>query len=167
MGPTLEKLARTGQIIDEFNPTSRLLNPLDFSFSGLKTAFQTFIDAKKSSYRIGDLAATVQHRIFQHILDRVENACKLLAKNCINIDRMYLIGGVAANAELRRALEQTLRSHEMSLVAAELPYCVDNATMIAELARSIRLEKENRPCYGGVRPDWNVECLSNKPYHIL
>ena len=94
---------------------------LDFSFSGLKTALLYAVrdlSADELEARKADLAASYQRAIVRALVERVEAA---------GAERVAIVGGVAANSELRASLPQA--------VAAPLPLCTDNAAMIASAAR--------------------------------
>ena len=71
-----------------------------------------------SSARRADLAASYQRAIVRALVERIEAA---------GADRVAIVGGVAANSELRAALP--------GAVAAPLALCTDNAAMIASAAR--------------------------------
>jgi N6-L-threonylcarbamoyladenine synthase len=98
---------------------------LDFSFSGLKTALLYVVrdlSAGELERRRADLAASYQRAIVRALVQRTEAAAARLGA-----ERTAVVGGVAANSELRSALaEATL---------APLPLCTDNAAMIASAAR--------------------------------
>jgi N6-L-threonylcarbamoyladenine synthase len=94
---------------------------LDFSFSGLKTALlyqvRDLVPGELERRR-ADLAASYQRAIVRALVQRIEAA---------GGDRIAVVGGVAANSELRAALPEA--------ALAPLPLCTDNAAMIASAAR--------------------------------
>jgi N6-L-threonylcarbamoyladenine synthase len=97
----------------------------DFSFSGLKTSLlYTVRDLAPDELerRRADLAASYQRAIVRALVERTEEAAESLGA-----ERVAVVGGVAANSELRAALPEA--------VAAPLPLCTDNAAMIASAAR--------------------------------
>jgi N6-L-threonylcarbamoyladenine synthase len=101
------------------------LDGLDFSFSGLKTALLYAVrdlPAEELERRRADLAASYQRAIVQALVRRAEQALELTG-----LERLAIVGGVAANSELRASLPQA--------AAAPLPLCTDNAAMIASAAR--------------------------------
>jgi N6-L-threonylcarbamoyladenine synthase len=118
---------------------------LDFSFSGLKTAFVYTVrelGPERSVLRAADLAASFQRAVGETLLSKIE-----LALERTGVRRLALAGGVAANSELRtrvRALCE-LEALELKIPAAEL--CTDNAAMIASAAR--QLEPVRYPHYLG------------------
>jgi len=119
-GAALDRLARDGDPGAYAFPVARVPG-LDFSFSGLKTSLlyavrdlpQAELEARRA-----DLAAAYQRAIVRALVERLEAA---------GADRIAIVGGVAANSELRAALP--------GAVAAPLPLCTDNAAMIASAAR--------------------------------
>ena len=98
---------------------------LDFSFSGLKTALLYAVrdlDPDELERRSADLAASYQRAIVRALVGRTIEAAERLGA-----DRIAIVGGVAANSELRAALPDA--------TAAPLELCTDNAAMIASAAQ--------------------------------
>jgi N6-L-threonylcarbamoyladenine synthase len=119
-GAEIDRLAREGDPAAYDFPVARVPG-LDFSFSGLKTALLYKVRAlvhKELEARRADLAASYQRAIVRALVQRVEAA---------GADRIAVVGGVAANSELRAALPHA--------ALAPLPLCTDNAAMIASAAR--------------------------------
>jgi N6-L-threonylcarbamoyladenine synthase len=123
-GREIDLLAREGDA-DAFDfPVARMPG-LDFSFSGLKTALLYAVrdlGEEKLESRRADLAASYQHAIVRALVERVREAAERT-----NRERIAIVGGVAANSELRAALPDA--------AAAPLALCTDNAAMIASAAR--------------------------------
>jgi N6-L-threonylcarbamoyladenine synthase len=121
-GAELDRLAATGDP-DAFEfPVARVPG-LDFSFSGLKTALLYRVrglDPNELASRRADLAAGYQRAIVRALLARLEAATN---------GPLAIVGGVAANSELRRALPHA--------ATAPLRLCTDNAAMIASAARYV------------------------------
>lgn len=126
-GAALDRAAREGDPTAYAFPVARVPG-LDFSFSGLKTALLYVVrdlPAGELERRRADLAASYQRAIVRALVQRTEAAVAELGA-----ERIAVVGGVAANSELRSALaEATL---------APLPLCTDNAAMIASAARFAR-----------------------------
>jgi len=100
---------------------------LDFSFSGLKTALLYTVrelDADELERRRADLAASYQRAIVTALVERAEAAAEQTGA-----DRVAVVGGVAANSELRAALPDA--------ALAPLALCTDNAAMIASAGRYV------------------------------
>ena len=98
----------------------------DFSFSGLKTALLYAVrdlPADELERARADLAASYQRAIVRALVERTRAAAADLGAG-----RIAVVGGVAANSELRSALADA--------ALAPLALCTDNAAMIASAARS-------------------------------
>jgi N6-L-threonylcarbamoyladenine synthase len=139
-GPALERLAESGNP-DAYELPRALLGRagFDFSFSGLKTAAARQAEAATSPQAKADLAAAVQHAIARQLAERTERAMAAYAADHPGLARRFVVaGGVAANATVRRRLQQAAERHGFSFDAPPLAYCTDNAAMIA-LAGAERL----------------------------
>ncbi len=123
-GAAIDTLASSGDPGAFDFPVARL-EGLDFSFSGLKTALLYRVrdlEPEELERRRADLAASYQHAIVQALVGQT-----LRAAEETGAERIAVAGGVAANSELREALE--------GAALAPLEYCTDNAAMIASAAR--------------------------------
>ena len=122
-GAEIDRLAREGDPEAHAFPVARVPG-LDFSFSGLKTsllyAVRDLAPAELERRR-ADLAASYQRAIVRALVEKVEQT---------GAERVAVVGGVAANSELRAALP--------GAALAPLRYCTDNAAMIASAARYTR-----------------------------
>jgi N6-L-threonylcarbamoyladenine synthase len=122
-GAEIDRLAREGDPEAFSFPVARVPG-FDFSFSGLKTALlYTVRDlGEEAERRKADLAASYQRAIVRALVERTRAAAEELGA-----DRIAIVGGVAANSELRASLPEA--------AAAPLELCTDNAAMIASAAR--------------------------------
>ena len=123
-GRELDRLAREGDPGAYDFPVARVPG-LDFSFSGLKTALLYAVRAlapDELAARKADLAASYQHAIVRALVGRVREAAEQSGQ-----ERIAVVGGVAANSELRASLS--------GASLATLSLCTDNAAMIASAAR--------------------------------
>jgi tRNA N6-adenosine threonylcarbamoyltransferase len=123
-GAQLDRLARDGDPEAFRFPVARVPG-LDFSFSGLKTALLYTIrklGPDELEARRPDLAASYQRAIVRALVARAQAAA-----DALGAARIAMVGGVAANSELRAALP--------GATAAPLGLCTDNAAMIASAAR--------------------------------
>ncbi len=126
-GAEIDRLAREGDPEAFRFPVARVPG-LDFSFSGLKTALlyavrdlsDQDVDARRA-----DLAASYQRAIVRALVGRLEAAAERTGHT-----RLAVVGGVAANSELRAALPHAR--------FVPLALCTDNAAMIASAARFAR-----------------------------
>jgi N6-L-threonylcarbamoyladenine synthase len=125
-GAEVERLARDGDPAAFSFPVARVPG-LDFSFSGLKTALLYAVrelGEAEAERRQADLAASYQRAIVRALVQRVRQGVELSGLGCVAV-----VGGVAANAELREALPDAR--------FAPLALCTDNAAMIASAARFV------------------------------
>ena len=123
-GAEIDRVARDGDPSAYEFPVARVPG-LDFSFSGLKTALLYAVrelTAEEFERRRADLAASYQRAIVRALVERTRQAAEQ-----IDATRIAVVGGVAANSELRAALSEA--------TAAPLALCTDNAAMIASAAR--------------------------------
>jgi N6-L-threonylcarbamoyladenine synthase len=123
-GAAVDRLARKGDPEAYSFPVARVPG-FDFSFSGLKTALvYTVRDLAPDELerRRADLAASYQRAIVRALVERTHAAAEAR-----RAERIAVVGGVAANSELRAALP--------GAVLAPLELCTDNAAMIASSAR--------------------------------
>src|SRR5205814_1699295 len=115
-GAAIDRLARQGDPNAFDFPVARVPG-LDFSFSGLKTALLYAVrDLGPAAVdeRRADLAASYQHAIARALAGRT-----LEAADQLGADQIAIVGGVAANSELRASLPEA--------AAAPLELCTDNA----------------------------------------
>jgi tRNA N6-adenosine threonylcarbamoyltransferase len=123
-GAALDRLAQEGDPEAFAFPVAKLPG-LNFSFSGLKTALAYRVrdlGPEKTEARRADLAASYQRAIVRALVERTEAAARE-----IDAARIAVVGGVAANSELRASLPDA--------ALAPLALCTDNAAMIASAAR--------------------------------
>jgi N6-L-threonylcarbamoyladenine synthase len=120
-GKEIDALAVQGDPTAYEFPVARV-DGLDFSFSGLKTALLYRVrglEPTELEEQRADLAASYQRAIVRALVERVRTAA--------GEGRIAVVGGVAANSELRAALPEA--------ALAPLELCTDNAAMIASAAR--------------------------------
>ena len=125
-GAELDRLARDGDPGAFSFPVARVPG-LDFSFSGLKTALLYAVrdlGPEETARRRADLAASYQRAIVRALVERTRQAA-----TSTGAERIAVVGGVAANSELRGSLPEA--------ALAPLELCTDNAAMIASAARFV------------------------------
>jgi tRNA N6-adenosine threonylcarbamoyltransferase len=125
-GAAIDRLAQAGDAGAYAFPVARVPG-LDFSFSGLKTALLYAVrdlSPEELERRRADLAASYQRAIVRALVERT-----LAAAEEIGATRIAVVGGVAANSELRAALPDA--------ALAPLALCTDNAAMIGSAARFV------------------------------
>lgn len=106
--------------------------PLDFSFSGLKTAVINLLHnaaQKGETMDTDSLAAALQDAIVQALVGRLE-----LAARETGARQIVAAGGVCANSGLRCALESMCRKNGWPLYIPPVSLCGDNAAMIGAQA---------------------------------
>ena len=121
-GREIDELAKQGDPEAYDFPVARVPG-LDFSFSGLKTSLLYTVrdlPPQELEARRADLAASYQRAIVRALVGGVEAA---------GGRQIAVVGGVAANSELRAALP--------GAALAPLALCTDNAAMIASAGRYI------------------------------
>ncbi|MEA2333015.1 MAG: tRNA N6-adenosine threonylcarbamoyltransferase [Thermoleophilaceae bacterium] len=123
-GPEVDRLARQGDPEAYAFPRSAP-GELDFSFSGLKTALLYRLRDEPDADR-ADLAAAYQRAIVDALTARTRAALEREG-----LERLAIGGGVAANSELRAAVEHL----GVPVSVPPLELCTDNAAMIAGAAR--------------------------------
>ena len=130
-GPLIDKYAANGDP-DRFNFPEPQIPGLDFSFSGVKTAFLYFIqeetrkDPDFINRNLADISASIQHRIITILLNKLKKASLETG-----IHQVCLSGGVSANSGLRKAFQEMGKKMNWQTYIPEFQYCTDNAAMIA------------------------------------
>jgi N6-L-threonylcarbamoyladenine synthase len=130
-GPLIDKYAQKGNPRKYKFPETSMPN-LDFSFSGIKTAFLYFLrDEMKNNpdfikNNVHDICASLQHTLINMLLSRVEQASKMFG-----VTRIAIAGGVSANSGLRQRLTELGEQRNLEIFIPKFEYCTDNAAMIA------------------------------------
>lgn len=130
-GHLIDKYAQTG------NPkaypfTKPKVGPLDFSFSGLKTAILYFVKRetiKNPNFvkeNRADICASIQYTIVDYLMDKLKNAVKETG-----IKEIAIGGGVSANSGIRKAMIEAESKYGWNTYIPKFEYCTDNAAMIA------------------------------------
>jgi N6-L-threonylcarbamoyladenine synthase len=123
-GPAVEHAAKAGnpRAVPLPRPLIRSSEP-HFSFAGLKAAVARAVGTASPE----DLAASFQQAVVDCLVDRTRRA---LAR-APQATALVVAGGVAANGQVRSALEALAGEHGLRFVAPPLWLCTDNAAMIA------------------------------------
>ena len=139
-GPEIDKLARNGNP-EAFKFPIPKVKHFDVSYSGVKTAFLNLISKninKNPNFikdNLNDLCASIQKTLVEIIMNKIEKA-----KNSLKINRVVIGGGVAANSEIRRVLNDMSVSSDWEIFIPPLQYTTDNAAMIG-IAAYYKLKK--------------------------
>lgn len=145
-GPNISKLAKKGDknkykfpIVDltpkpKRNSEGFLEYPqvsLDFSLSGLKTAVLNVVRKSKNltEKNKADIAASFQKILVETLVQNSKRAIERYKPRTF-----ILSGGVAANEELRIALQKMCENLIVEFSMPDLAYCTDNAVMIGTAA---------------------------------
>lgn len=135
-GPVVEQLAKKGnKTTFPFPKPMTAVKTFDMSFSGIKTHSRQLIDRLEKNGEldqrtIADFCACLQECVFEHIMYKLT---RLLEKTTVK--ELWLGGGVAANAELRKKLRAVARTHGLIVrVPSSKKLTGDNAAMIGVVA---------------------------------
>ena len=129
-GPLIDKFSKLGNP-DKFTFSKPRIQGLDFSFSGLKTSIlYSLRDAQKENPNFieenrNDLCASIQKSIVTILMRKLEQAVQQTGVN-----HVALAGGVSANSELRKSLNEK-KMDNWKVYIPKFEYCTDNAAMIA------------------------------------
>jgi N6-L-threonylcarbamoyladenine synthase len=125
-GPSIQKVAESGNPNRFKFPRAKMDGKYDFSFSGVKTAVLYEVNnLKKKSHTlpVEDLAASFQKTVVETLFDKtIQAAREYKAKEIL------VAGGVSANSALR-SIFQSQTEFKVNIPAFSL--CTDNAAMIA------------------------------------
>jgi N6-L-threonylcarbamoyladenine synthase len=125
-GAALDRLARSGNPAAVRFPRSRTDPPLDFSFSGVKTALLRRLREQPGEDAPADLAASYQAAIVEALVQR-----SALAVRISGARHLLVGGGVAANSALQTALRAEFAGSGVAVSIPPPALCTDNAAMIA------------------------------------
>lgn len=126
-GPLIEKLAKKSDSHKIRFSCSNTKNPLDFSFSGIKTAVLYYVQ-RHSSSDINEIAASFQEAVINTLIDKSLLACRIKKTK-----RLVVGGGVAANSRLRERFYRETQERGLMCYFPSKELCVDNAAMVAGL----------------------------------
>ena len=139
-GPSISQAALEGNPFKYKLPKAKMQNPYDYSFSGLKTAVLRAVQAEcgkpfdfpshglaelLTPSQRNDFAASFQQVAIDTLIDKAEAAFEAYQPQSV-----VIAGGVAANRELRKQLQERL---PIEIEYAPMSLCTDNAAMIATL----------------------------------
>ncbi|MBM3245894.1 MAG: tRNA (adenosine(37)-N6)-threonylcarbamoyltransferase complex transferase subunit TsaD [Candidatus Omnitrophica bacterium] len=141
-GPVIERLAKNGDARRMKFGCSNTNNPLDFSFSGIKTAVLYYV-SRSAGRPVGrlnpftrspaypftnDIAASFQQAVIDTLIHKALLACKMKGLN-----RLVIGGGVVANNSLRLKFNAAALRNKIKVYFPPKEFCLDNAAMIAGL----------------------------------
>ena len=132
-GPKIDRLAKEGDE-NAIRFPKAVVNgaPLDFSFSGLKSAVLNYLNScemKKISYNQADVAASFQKSVVDVLTAHAMEACETY-----HMDKLAIAGGVAANSAIRSSLINACEQRKIRFYCPTNILCTDNAAMIGSAA---------------------------------
>jgi N6-L-threonylcarbamoyladenine synthase len=157
-GPILDRLVAVSNATPapvKFGPTKTRSNPLDFSFSGLKTAvlyhvrehpeYAGEIRTREEALQRGErkfeqllplcspqtlaLVREFQNAVVRDLVERT-----MMAAEELGVESVLVSGGVAANSQLRATFEERGKSKGFDVFFPSRALSTDNAAMIAAAA---------------------------------
>ncbi len=142
-GPVIDKLSSEGQAKGVNFPRTQTKQPLDFSFSGLKTAVYQYVEKQAKGrdaaagagasalepQTIADIAASFQEAAVDVLISKTLKACSRTGMKQIVVG-----GGVACNRRLRERFGNEAAAHKLRVVFPPPALCIDNGAMIAGVA---------------------------------
>lgn len=132
-GASLDRMAQTGDETKYPMPHTKLSgNPLDMSFSGLKTAAINLIhnaQQKGEKLDIPSLCASFSLAVSEMLVPRTIEALKQTGYG-----KLAIAGGVAANSRIRGDLQKEAEKLGAKLYMPPLKLCGDNGAMIGAQA---------------------------------
>jgi len=151
-GPVIDRLSDEGRAGVVALPRVQTKQPLDFSFSGLKTAVYNYVQKHTEDLAVGselgaqekssqppapsperisvaDVAASFQQAAVEILIVRTVRACQRTG-----IKRVVVGGGVACNRRLRSRFAEVAVEHKWQVVFPPASLCVDNGAMVAGIA---------------------------------
>lgn len=166
-GPKIEKLAQQGNSRAYDFPRPLLhdkMQPMNFSFSGLKTAVRRQIDAINTltETHTADICASFQQAVLDIFAAKINHALAYCQEHKIPITHLVTAGGVAANEKIRHTLQECATKKDVLFLAPPAKLCTDNAAMIAwagieKMRMGLRDSLNFSP-----RPRWPLEDLSQQ-----
>ena len=132
-GAALDRMARSGDETRYPMPHTKLSgNPLDMSFSGLKTAALNLIhnsQQKGEELDIPSLCASFSLAVSEMLVPRTVQALRQTGRT-----KLAIAGGVAANSRIRADFQRETAKQGVSLYMPPLKLCGDNGAMIGAQA---------------------------------
>lgn len=132
-GPKIDKLAKEGNPKAIAFPKAHVSGaPMDFSFSGIKSAVLNYINGckmKGEEINRADVAASFQNAVVEVIVEKTIQAAQTL-----HMDTVCLAGGVASNSALREAMKSACEDAGLKFSYPSPILCTDNAAMIGAAA---------------------------------
>lgn len=151
-GPKIDKLSLQGNPDAIPFPKAKVADaPLDFSFSGVKSAVLNYLNkCRMQNIEINeaDVAASFQKAVVDVLVANTIRAAKEH-----HMDKVALAGGVASNRALRKSFEAACQEEGIAFYYPSPILCTDNAAMIGAAAY-YEYKK-------GTRHGWDLNAVPN------
>ena len=163
-GPAVEACAMSGDA-----SRFRLPRPLmdrsdcDMSFSGLKTAVLRARDSLIKEHGglrkrdRADLCAGFQQAVTDVLRAKTDRALTIFRAETGPSPTIAVSGGVAANMQIRAALEEIAANQSAAFLAPPLALCTDNAAMIAYVGAELFAAGHRDDLALSARPRWPLD----------
>lgn len=128
-GPVIDKVAKEGDPNAIIFPRTHFQDSYDFSFSGIKTSVLNYLNKQEQKgieVNTADVCASFQNAVVEVLVENTIRAAKDL-----EIDKVALAGGVAANSYLRKILKEKSEENKLNVFYPDPILCTDNAAMIS------------------------------------
>ena len=151
-GPKVDKLAKEGNSDAITFPKAHIQGaPLDFSFSGVKSAVLNYLNEchmKNIEVNRADVAASFQKAVVDVLVEHAMHAVEEYG-----FKKFAIAGGVASNSALRSAMEEACKKRGVAFYHPSPILCTDNAAMIGAAAYYEYL--------AGTRSGWDLNAVPN------
>ncbi|MBD9354640.1 tRNA (adenosine(37)-N6)-threonylcarbamoyltransferase complex transferase subunit TsaD [Methylomonas albis] len=154
-GPKLAELARNGENRFKFPRPMTDRPGLEFSFSGLKTFTMNALHATaQTAQDKADIAFAFQ----QALAETLSIKCKRALQQT-QLKTLVVAGGVSANQEIRRHLQQMAAKEGTEIRFPRPEFCTDNGAMIAYAGCQRLMAGQTQNLEIFARPRWPMEQL--------
>ncbi|WP_020483612.1 tRNA (adenosine(37)-N6)-threonylcarbamoyltransferase complex transferase subunit TsaD [Methylomonas sp. MK1] len=154
-GPKLAELARSGQNRFKFPRPMTDRPGLEFSFSGLKTFTMNALHATEQTEQDkADIAFAFQ----QAVAETLSIKCKRALQQT-QLKTLVVAGGVSANHEIRKQLQQMAVKERVEIRFPRPEFCTDNGAMIAYAGCQRLMAGQTQNLEIFARPRWPMEQL--------
>ena len=151
-GPKIDKAAKEGNSKAIDFPHGKVGDSVyDFTFSGLKSAVLNYLNHAEmtgQTVNTADVAASFQQSVVDVLVEHTMKAAKEL-----NMKKVAIAGGVAANTALRTAMEEACKKRNITFYRPSPIFCTDNAAMIGCAGYYEYLK--------GTRHGWDLNAVPN------
>lgn len=162
-GPQVARLAEKG-VEGRFKfPRPMVDRPgLDFSFSGLKTATLTAVNAHKEANGLpndqtcADIALAFQAAVVDTLVIKCKRALEQTG-----MKTLVIAGGVSANKKLRADLDKELAKIGAKVFYARHEFCTDNGAMIAYAGCQRLLAGQHENLAINIKARWPLDTLTS------